>query len=147
MVLSYTNAGRVTERGVELGVGYQFTPELRVDASFTGFDFDVNEQQAGDQLLPNTPSKKGNFAVSYVGAQGFDANLSVRLVDGYQWAAGVFQGYVPSNEFVDLSAGFRVNNNLRVHATATNLLDQQRFQLYGGSVIGRRVLGGITANF
>jgi outer membrane receptor for ferrienterochelin and colicins len=147
VVLSYTNAGRVTERGVELGVGYQFTPEFRVDASFTGFDFDVNEQRAGDQLLPNTPSKKGNFAVSYVGAQGFDANLSVRLVDGYQWAAGVFQGYVPSNEFVDLSAGFRVNNNLRVHATATNLLDQQRFQLYGGSVIGRRVLGGITANF
>jgi hypothetical protein len=40
-----------------------------------------------------------------------------------------------------------VNNNLRVHASATNLFDQQRFQLYGGSVIGRRVLGGITANF
>jgi hypothetical protein len=29
VVLSYTNAGRVIERGVELGVGYQFTPELR----------------------------------------------------------------------------------------------------------------------
>jgi outer membrane receptor for ferrienterochelin and colicins len=147
VVLSYTNAGKVTERGVEIGVGYQFTPEIRADVSFTGFDFDVNSQRAGDQLLPNTPSKKGNLAVSYVGAQGFDANVSLRLVDGYQWAAGVFQGYVPSNEFVDLSAGYRVNNNFRVHATATNLLDQKRFQLYGGSVIGRRVLGGITANF
>jgi outer membrane receptor protein involved in Fe transport len=85
--------------------------------------------------------------VSYAGAQGLDANLSVRLLDGYQWAAGIFQGYVPASEFVNLSAGYRVNNNLRIHATATNLLDQERFQLYGGSVIRRRVLGGVTANF
>jgi outer membrane receptor protein involved in Fe transport len=132
---------------VELGLGYQFTPELRADMSFTGFDFEVKSQEAGDQLLPNTPSKKASFALSYVGEQGFDANASIRLVDGYQWAAGVFTGYVPSSEFVNVGAGFRVNNNLRVHATATNLLDQKRFQLYGGSVIERRVLGGITANF
>lgn len=58
-----------------------------------------------------------------------------------------FQGYVPSSEFVNLSAGYRINNYVRVHAMATNLLDQERFQLYGGSVIGRRVLGGITATF
>jgi outer membrane receptor protein involved in Fe transport len=147
VVLSYTNAGRVTERGVELGLGYQFTPELRADVSFTGFDFEVKSQAAGDQLVPNTPSKKASFGLSYVGSQGFDANVTLRLVDGYPWAAGVFQGYVPSAELLNLSAGFRVNNNLRIHGIATNLLDQQRFQLYGGSVIGRRVLGGITANF
>ena len=29
VVLSYSNAGRVTERGVELGLGYNFTPEIR----------------------------------------------------------------------------------------------------------------------
>ena len=147
LVLSYSNAGRVTERGVELGLGYQFTPEIRGDVSFTGFDFTVNSQQLGDQLLPNTPSKKASVSLSYAGQQGLDANLTVRLVDGYRWAAGVFQGYVPSNEFVNLSAGYRLNNYFRVHATATNLLDHKRFQLYGGSVIGRRVLGGVTATF
>ena len=147
VVLSYTNSGRVIERGVELGVGYQFTPEIRADASLTGFDFEVKQQALGDQLLPNTPSKKATFGLSYVGEQGFDANVSLRLVDGYQWAAGVFQGYVPSSEFLNLSAGYRINNNLRIHAIATNVLDQKRFQLYGGSVIGRRVLGGLTANF
>jgi outer membrane receptor protein involved in Fe transport len=146
IVFSYTNAGRVTERGVELGLGYQITPEIRADVSFTGFDFTVKSQQAGDQLLPNTPSKKANLALAYSGPR-FDAEASLRLVDGYSWATGVFQGYVPANEFLNLSAGFRVNNNLRIHGTATNLLDQKRFQMYGGSVIGRRVLGGITANF
>ena len=73
--------------------------------------------------------------------------MTVKLVDGYPWAAGVFQGYVPSSEFVNVSAGYRMNNYFRLQATATNLLDQNRFQLYGGSVIGRRVLGGITATF
>jgi iron complex outermembrane receptor protein len=147
VVLSYTNAGKVTERGVEVGLGYQLTPEIRGDVSFTGFDFTVKSQQVGDQLVPNTPSKKASVSLSYAGQQGIDANVTVRLVDGYQWAAGVFQGYVPSNEFVNLSAGYRINNYFRVHATATNVFDQQRFQLYGGSVIGRRVLGGITATF
>ncbi len=147
IVLSYTNSGEVTERGIELGVGYQFTPELRADVSVTGFDFEVKNQQQGDQLLPNTPSKKANLALSYAGEQGFDANVSLRLVDGYQWAAGIFQGYVPASEFLNVGAGFRISNNLRIHATATNVLDQERFQLYGGSVIGRRVLGGLTANF
>jgi len=146
VVLSYTNAGRVIERGIELGVGYQFTPELRGDVSFTGFDFEVKSQAAGDQLLPNTPSKKATFGLSYAGPR-FDANASLRLTDGYQWAAGVFQGYVPSSEILNVGAGFRLNNNLRIHATATNVLDQERFQLYGGSVIRRRVIGGITANF
>ncbi len=147
IVLSYTNAGKVTERGVELGVGYQLTPELRGDVSFTGFDFTVNSFQQGDQLVPNTPSKKGTLSLTYAGQQGVGANVTVRLVDGYPWAAGVFQGYVPSSEFVNLSAGYRVNNYLRVHATATNVFDEQRFQLYGGSVIGRRVLGAVTATF
>jgi outer membrane receptor protein involved in Fe transport len=146
VVLSYTNAGRVTERGVELGLGYQFTPEIRADVSFTGFDFDVKSQAAGDQLLPNTPSKKANLGLAYTGER-FDANASLRLVDGYEWAAGVFQGYVPSTEQLNIGAGFRLNNNLRIHGIATNVLDQKRFQLYGGSVIGRRVLGGLTANF
>jgi outer membrane receptor protein involved in Fe transport len=147
IVLSYTNAGKVTERGLELGVGYQLTPEFRGDVTFTGFDFTVNSFRAGDQLLPNTPSKKASLSLTYAGLQGVDANVTVRLVDGYQWAAGVFQGYVPSNEFVNVSAGYRINNYLRVHATATNVLDEKRFQLYGGSVIGRRVLGGFTAGF
>ncbi|MDQ3136077.1 MAG: TonB-dependent receptor [Gemmatimonadota bacterium] len=147
IVLSYTNAGKVEERGVEVGLGYQITPEIRGDVSVTGFDFTVKSQQTGDQLVPNTPSKKGSMSLSYAGEQGLDANVTVRLVDGYAWSAGVFRGYVPSSEFVNVSAGYRVNNYFRVHATATNVLDQERYQLYGGSVIGRRVLGGITASF
>jgi outer membrane receptor protein involved in Fe transport len=149
IVFSYTNAGKVTEQGIELGLGYQISPAIRGDVSFTGFDFDVDTTSTalGDQLVPNTPAKKLTVSVSYAGQQGLDANVSMRLIDGYPWAAGIFQGYVPAAELINLSAGYRISNYLRVHATATNLLDQQQYQIFGGSVIGRRVLGGVTANF
>jgi outer membrane receptor protein involved in Fe transport len=132
-----------------VGLGYQFTPEVRGDVSFTGFGFtvDEDEQAVGDQLLPNTPSKKATLSVSYAGQQGLDGNVTLRLSDGYDWATGVFQGYVPSSELLNVSAGYRINNYVRIHATATDLFDQQRFQMFGGSVIGRRVLGGVTATF
>ena len=81
------------------------------------------------------------------GEQGFEAWLSAEFVGSYDWSAGVFNGRIPTRQFVDLSAGYRVNNSVRVHLTATNVLDQPRFLIYGGSVIGRRVLGAVTVTF
>ena len=147
LVVSYTNAGRVQTRGAELGASFHWTDALRFDASYAFFDFDVKEQQLGDALLPNTPEHKGHVGLVYTRPRGIDLGARVRLASGFRWAAGVFQGYVPASQLVDLSAAYRFTPTLRVHAIATNLLDQERFQLFGGSVIRRRVLAGVTANF
>lgn len=146
-VFSYTNAGKVTERGVEVGVGYYLTNEIKLEGSYTFFDFDVQQAQAGDSLLPNTPKHKGTFTASYRGAQGLDASVSGRIVDAFSWAAGAYAGPIPSSEIVDLNLGYRVNNYVRLFAVGTNVLDQKRFGIYGGSVNGRRVLGGVSATF
>ena len=63
VVLSYTNAGKVTERGIELGVGYQFTPEFRGDVTFTGFGFSVDEEEqaVGDQLAAEHAEQEGHL--------------------------------------------------------------------------------------
>jgi outer membrane receptor protein involved in Fe transport len=147
IVVSYTNEGKVDEQGVELSGGYALTDEFSVGASYSYFEFDVKSQRTGDQLLPNTPQHKATFSLDYRGTQGIDVGLNVRLVDGYSWAAGVYNGYVPAAELVNISAGYRINNYVRVHAIATNLFDQKRFQIFGGSVIGRRILGGVTTTF
>jgi iron complex outermembrane receptor protein len=147
IVVSYTNEGKVDEQGVEISAGVALTDEFSIGASYSYFDFDVESQQAGDQLLPNTPEHKATFTADYRGGQGIDVGVAVRLVDGYQWAAGVFNGYVPAAELVNVTVGYRINNYVRVHAIATNVFDQQRFQMFGGSVIGRRILGGVTATF
>ena len=148
IVLSYTNAGDVDQKGIDVGIGRQLNDEFRVNASFSWFDFTVNSQQTGDQLLPNTPDKKGTFSVNYEGKRnGFDASVSARFVAAYQWAAGVFFGKIPAAQTINASAGYQISPRYRVYMTGTNILNQARYQLFGGSVITRRVLGGISAAF
>ncbi len=147
-VVSYSNAGEVTERGVEVGAGYYLTNEIKLEGSYTFFDFDVTQQgQPGDSLLPNTPKHKGTLGASYRGAQGVEASVSARFVDAFSWAAGVYAGNIPAAQLVDVNLGYRVNNYVRLFAVATNVLDEKRFSIYGGSVNGRRVLGGVSATF
>lgn len=148
--LSYAQAGKATERGIEFSAGYGFTPEFRADVSYTFFDFEVKDpglEQAGQAIVPNTPQNKATIALSYTGIQGFDAALAAKFIEAFDWNAGVFAGRIPSSQVVDLNVGYRFRSNFRVFAAATNLLDQQLFQLYGGSVNGLRVLGGVTASF
>jgi outer membrane receptor for ferrienterochelin and colicins len=148
LVVSYANAGRVTERGVELGSVMQFSNAIRGEASYAFFDFSVEDPSLGnDALLPNTPKHKGSVAVFYDSPRGLELNANMRLVSGYPWAAGVFSGYVPSGQFVNANAAYRATEKLKVFVTGTNVFDQRRFQIYGGSVIGRRLIGGVTATF
>ncbi|HRP07071.1 MAG TPA: TonB-dependent receptor [Gemmatimonadales bacterium] len=148
IVVSYGNEGEVDQKGVDVGIGFRLTDELRLDGSVSFFDFEVVSQRAGDQLLPNTPKKKGTVSLSYTGiVNGFDGSVTLRVVEEYDWAAGVFMGTVPSSSTINASAGYRLTPNFRVFAVGTNILDQQRYHLFGGSVIGRRVIGGVTATF
>lgn len=149
IVVSYANAGNVDEYGFEVGASVQATDEVRLDANWTFFEFNVDEGSvaAGDLLLPNTPKHRVNLSLAYSGRQGFDFRVSGQFVDSYDWATGVFFGPIPSRQAVDVSVGYQFNPYVRIHAIATNVLDQERYQMYGGSVNGRRILGGITATY
>ena len=134
--------------GVDLGIGYQLTDEVRVDGTYSTFNFTVNSQQLGDQLLPNTPKHKETLTVAYQGkTNGFDADVSGRFVPEYDWAAGVFVGKVPSSQSINASVGYQITPRYRFSVNGTNIFDQKRYQLFGGSIIGRRVLAGLTARF
>lgn len=135
--------------GIELGAGVQMTDELRVDANYTYLTWSVDSSSVvpGDQVLANTPRHKANVSVWYRGYQGLDVGVSARIQEGFDWAAGIFFGPIPSSQTVDVTASYQVNPRLRIHGVATNLLDQRRYQIYGGSLIGRRALGGLTVTF
>jgi outer membrane receptor protein involved in Fe transport len=149
IVVSYASAGQAQMWGANLGATFQITDEFQADGFVSWFDFDVDEDelQTGDKLLPNTPEWRTRLAIGYTGRQGFDARLGFRTSSGFPWAAGVLFGYIEPNVQFDASAGYRVNNNFRVFATGTNIFDNKWFSLYGGSVNGVRVLGGVTATF
>jgi len=147
IVQSYGNVGTVDEWGVELGSTVSLTRALTFSASYTWYTFAIRQSLVGDPLVPNTPQHKGTVALAYAGRQGITLGVDARIVAGYPWKSGVWDGYVPASQTVNVKAGFRINPHLRVYANATNVLNQQRFQFYGGSVIGRRVLAGMTSTF
>jgi len=147
IVQSYANLGTVDEWGVELGSSVSLTRSLTFSASYTWYDFVVRQKVVGDTLVPNTPQHKGALALEYTGRQGLTLGVDARIVARYSWVSGVWRGDVPASQTVNVKAGCRINPHLRVYANATNVLNQQRFQMFGGSVIGRRVLAGMTSTF
>ncbi|HUP20540.1 MAG TPA: TonB-dependent receptor [Gemmatimonadota bacterium] len=153
-VLSYTNAGQVTERGVELGVTFLPAPNWEVFANYTRFDFDIDDttttqggQVDADELQPNTPEHKANVGITYSDPESFSLGVKARTQSDMDWAAGVFAGEVEGYTTVDLSGGWRATEYARLHLVWTNVLDKEVYQLYGGSVIGSRAIGGVTFNF
>lgn len=149
VVYTAGNVGQADEWGLELGAAWLVTPEVQIDGNYTLFLYDIDESslEPGVQIDPNTPRNKGNLSVSYTGRQGFDARVSARFIEKYDWAAGRFEGVIPASQTFDVSAAYQASRTVRVHAMATNVFDQLRYQMYGGSVIGRRVLAGLTVSF
>jgi len=147
VVLSFANVGTVDEWGVEFGSSISLSRVLTTSASYAWYNSAIRDNVAGNVLSPNTPRNKGVISLTYAGRQGIDVGVDARIVSGYHWTTGLWDGDIPASQIVNLNAGYRINPHLRVYANATNLFDQQCFQVYGGSVIGRRVLAGATSTF
>lgn len=155
LIVSYTNAGEVDERGIELGLTFLPAPAWEVSANYTYFDFGIEDNRSDpggievpdEELLPNTPRHKGNLGAVFTRPERFTAGVDVHLQEGFDWAAGVFDGRVPGYATVSLSGGWHFTDYARVNAVWTNVLDKEHYQLYGGSILGSRAVGGLTLTF
>jgi len=144
IALSYTNKGKVNERGLELGFNYYITDEFLISANWSYFDFDIDEKQEGDELLPNNPKHKFGYSIRYTNPNGFDTEFSGRSVQAFKWAAGVFVGDIPEYHLFNLSAGYQITQRYRAGLTVRNLFDRQAYQIFGGSIVGRQLIASIT---
>ncbi len=149
IVLSIGNAGRATIRGVEFGASVALVPRVRVEGNLSLLDFNLEEATfiPGDVVKPNAPERKGNLIVLLRDVRGVDATLGARFTSGFDWSAGVFTGPVPATTTLNASVSVPVLPSLRVTGVATNILDQRRYQNFGGAVIGRQVTVGVNARF
>ncbi|HEV8538993.1 MAG TPA: TonB-dependent receptor [Bacteroidota bacterium] len=147
VVYSYTNAGKVDERGTEMGIIYYINDELHFDGTWTWYDFAVKEQQIGDILLPNAPRHKFSFGGTYRSRAGYELSLTGRNIQPFRWAAGVFQGDIPPYTLLNLSAGYQITRQIRLNGTISNLLNHRVYQIFGGSLIGRHAIGNFTITF
>jgi outer membrane receptor for ferrienterochelin and colicins len=143
---SYTNFGKVDTQGADVALNYYVSDHWLVDASYSWFDFDVKEQLAGDQLLPNAPENKVTAGLTFTGEK-VAGSVKYRWVDGFPWAAGIFVGEVPSYNLVDLSASYRFTDSLEVGLDVTNLFDEEHWQSFGGDLLKRRALAHVTLSW
>jgi outer membrane receptor protein involved in Fe transport len=145
-VWSYGNAGSVNEQGLEFGADYQVTDWLRIAANYALFDFSVSGANENDVLLPNAPRYKINGGVT-VTRDGFTGGVSVKYVPGFDWAAGIFKGPVPAYTLVNLDASYQLTSSIELGLNVTNLLNREHYQLFGGSLLERRAVAGMTVHF
>ncbi len=142
-VWSYGNAGEVNESGFELGVNYYVDEFLSFNANYSFFDFKILSQNANDVLLPNAPKHKANAAVNYQ-RDNYQIGVSVKYIPRYDWAAGIYKGPILTYTLVNLSASYQFTHQLGLTLNVTNLLDRRHYQIFGGSLIGRRAVVGMT---
>lgn len=140
---SYTNFGAVDTDGIDFGLNYYITPEWRLNVNYSLFDFNVKQDIPGDPLQANAPENSGGIGIAYVGDR-FDASLSGRFVDSFEWFAGLFRGTVPSYETFDLTANYHVNDHVTVGINVSNLFDDEHYEAFGGDLISRRALGHVA---
>lgn len=146
IIVSYTNAGDVDLDGIEFGFNYYLDDQWTLHGTYSSFDFTVNDQQAGDRLVPNASDLKYNLGFSYSNGT-FTAGLDYKHVDGFDWAAGTFVGVVPDYDLVTLNSEYRFNDTFRVTLNVTNLTDDEHYEIFGGALLGRRALVGLHINF
>ena len=145
-VLSFGNAGRATEQGAEFAVAYQATDALRFDANYAFYSFHLEQQTfaAGDTVRSNTPPHTANLAATYSRPSGLRMRAGLRFEDGYRYRTGGWEVGLPSTRALDLNVSYPVHETLTVSLTGTNVLDERRIHILGGSVIQRRVLATLS---
>jgi outer membrane receptor for ferrienterochelin and colicins len=143
IVVSYANAGKAESQGIDLGINYYMSPQWTLNFNYSWFDFEVKDRLVGDEVLPMAPEHSVRGGISYA-APRWDVSFGGRWVDGFDWAAGVFAGPIPSYTLFDLVANFRLTENFRLGVNVANLFDKEHYQTFGGDLMGRRALGTVT---
>lgn len=136
-IWSYVNAGHVREAGAEVGANYYFSDEWLFRANFSSYLFEVIEQNVNDVLIPNSPEYRVGGGVTYTYGKG-EVGVGIKYIPTFKWAAGIFRGTIPAYAILDLSGTYSATDNLTLSLNIANALDREHYQIFGGSILGRR---------
>lgn len=142
MVVSFGNAGRATERGAELALAWQATDRVRLETNYTFYDFSLEQGSfaAGDTISANAPAHQANVAATWQAPRGLRLRLGARYQDAFAARTGAWVATLPAATAIDLHARLPLGDRWSVSLAGTNVLDQRRVQVLGGSAIERRAL-------
>lgn len=142
---TYTNFGKVDTQGVDVGLQWHISRPWTLSANYSWFDFNIVEAPSAaleEQLQPNAPENSFSVGLLYA-VDRWDVGANFRWVDGFEWAAGVFAGQVPSYQVLDVNANYRPTDHISLGLNVANALDDNHYEAFGGDILKRRALASI----
>ena len=143
---SFTNFGRVTTQGVDLGVQLFEGSRWVVDLNYAWFDFDVARDLPDDPVSSNSAPHRVSAGLMYT-ADPYAASVRYRWSDEFAWKSGVFRGTVPAFALVDAVVQRTLTPHLAVRIDVANLFDNHHYELFGGDILRRRALADLTVTW
>ncbi|WP_116125356.1 TonB-dependent receptor domain-containing protein [Lewinella sp. IMCC34183] len=146
----------VTTQGFSIGSNFYFADYFSLNGNYS---WNVLNTETDDPIIPafNTPEHKYNIGISGrnipltvfgYALQDLGANVNYKWVDSYLFEGSPqFTGPIQSYGMLDAQVNFtlpKIKTTIKVGAS--NLLDNQVFQVYGGPRIGRLAYISATYN-
>lgn len=136
---SYRNVGEMVDKGIEIGLNGRPFPQWSWSANYSYQDDpEVKGIPANEINVP--PTHRASLAGGWDSVRFF-VNASLNYQDGAIWRDVLDARYWgPTDAFTSIgaNAGMRLNDNVTLSLTGTNLLDEKIQQHVFGDIIGRR---------
>lgn len=148
----------VTTQGFSIGMNYYFSQYYMLAGNYSWNK--LNKAFPDDPIIPafNTPEHKYNISISgrnipldlgFVNMNNFGFNVNYKWIQGFIFEGSPqFTGNIPDYSLLDGQINYTAQSiNTTFKLGASNILDNQTFQTYGGPRIGRLAYFSITYNF
>ena len=143
----------ITTQGATIGLNYYIGDHYAVNGNYS---WNVLNKESDDPIIPsyNTPAHKFNigfrgrdFSIKRV--KGFGFNVNYKWVEGFIYEGSPqFTGSIPSYGLLDAQINKKIEKaNLTVKIGASNLLNNEVLQVYGGPFIGRMIYTSLSFNW
>ena len=140
----------ITTQGLAVGLNYYFGDHYALNGNYS---WNVLNKQSDDPIIPsyNTPENKFNLGISgrdisIKQATGFGFSVNYKWIQGFLYEGSPqFTGSIPTYALLDVQANkFFEKQNLTFKIGASNVLNNNVLQVYGGPFVGRMIYASLS---
>lgn len=140
----------ITTQGATLGLDYYLGDRYAINGNYS---WNVLNKESDDPIIPayNTPEHKFNIGfrgrdLAFKKFRGFGFNVNYKWIEGFIYEGSPqFTGSVPTYGLLDAQVNKRIDKaNLTIKIGASNLLNNQVLQVYGGPFVGRMIYTSLS---
>lgn len=147
---TYRNIDEAEMQGVELTMGYDITPTLRLSSSYTYTDSEQKTGEFAGEPLNKIPEHMFNVGLDWAASERLDLWLQGNYrgeTSDYLSRTSMDEG-TPDYGFVNAGLVYALNDNARVKAGIYNIADKEvTNDEYGVVLDGRQLNVGLTVDF